>query len=124
MLKLSTNLISAHQFTKDLNFRVIFSPHYVFEDMRTERRIRTAKEKNDLYYHKMNHGVAKENQLIVACASQNKSAIDKILTSSFSLGTPTFPLLQSFLNCLVVWMLVFFIAKSVKIQNIIVFHFQ
>ena len=47
---LLTNLISVHQLTEDLNYRVIFSPHSCeFPEIATGRMMGAAEEKNGLY---------------------------------------------------------------------------
>lgn len=48
---LSTNLLSIHKLTKDLNCNVIFYPSYcIFQDQGTGKMIGHAREKNGLYY--------------------------------------------------------------------------
>ena len=55
--KLSINLLSIHQVTKDLNYKVNFYPTYcVFQDRVTERMNGHAKEKNGLYFLKTRGG--------------------------------------------------------------------
>ncbi|XP_072084397.1 uncharacterized protein [Arachis hypogaea] len=49
--KLSTNLLSIHKVTKDLNCAAtFFHTHYVFQDLATKRTIGIAKEQDGLYY--------------------------------------------------------------------------
>ena len=49
--KLSTNLISIHKLTKDLNYVVtFFNSHYVFQDLVIRKTIIVSKEKGRLYH--------------------------------------------------------------------------
>ena len=71
--KLSTNLISIHQITKDLNCKVtFFSTHCIFQDQITGRMIGLAKERNGLYYlEDMSGSVDKDNLLSFSYSSEN-----------------------------------------------------
>ena len=92
--KLSSNLISIHQITKDLNCRVIFySTHCVFQDLVTGRTIGLAKVNDGLYYlEEMSGNKKNKNQLSLTCSSNNKS---EIWLHHFRLGHPSFILLKS-----------------------------
>lgn len=102
--KLSTNLISVHQLTKDLNNRVIFSHHdSVFHEMSMGRRIRAAKEQNGMYHLKMDHGVAKEISLLLLVHHKTNLLVhhDVDIDVPFSFGTPTFPFTSNFVSFIV-----------------------
>lgn len=105
---------------------MLFSPHdCVFQEMGTWRRIGAAKEQSGLSYLKMNHGAAKGNQFTLACAYKTSLLLIKFGSIIFVWGTHLSVYFKlCFLHCLLVRMLVFFIAKSLKFQNIIMFLLQ
>ena len=91
---LSTNLISVHQLTKDLNCRVIFSHHACeFQALDSGKMIGAVEEWNGLYYLKRDHEFTTWDKLILACSLQPASAMIEIWLQHFRLGHPPFSLL-------------------------------
>lgn len=68
--KLSTNLISIHRLTKDLNCNVVFCYfHCVFQEHGTEKMIGRARERDGLYYLEVPSGQQNKKQFIFAIFS-------------------------------------------------------
>lgn len=72
----------------------------------------------------MDHGAAKEISLLLL-VHQKTDLLLMQFGFIISFGTPIFPFTSNFVShLLVVWILVFFITKSMKFQNINAFIFQ
>jgi len=77
---LSTNLLSVHKLTQDLNCHVIFSSHIcVFQDLAMEKMIGVAKAQNGLCYLQGNYEPSTGAQPIMAYSSQSTSTKFNIL---------------------------------------------
>jgi len=91
---LSTNLISVHQLTRDLNCRVIFSPHLCeFQDMAMGRMIGAVEEKHGPYVLKQELLQPVKFPTKSTCISQS-SHLD-IWLHHYHLGHPPFYLLKA-----------------------------
>ena len=92
MPKLTANLISVRQAIKTLNCNLIFSKNScVFQDQATGKTIGHAKEKDGLYYFKLESGKVNARVgypfLLLSDSSTNK---DQILLHHLQLGHPSF----------------------------------
>ena len=111
--KLSTNLISIHKLTKDLNCVVtFFHSHCVFQDLVTGRMIEVAKEQGGLYHFPNKKASGGPGQKLLSFCHQfhSKTSTSQILLQHKHLGHPPFALLKSMFPSL-------FLKESVELFN-------